>query len=87
MDDLKYIVDKDQKIKRYLRSRNTQLIKKIDELIQVAEEEFRKDSQYEKEIEELTSSINQLKEENESIKNSNSWKITKPLRNITNKFK
>lgn len=87
VDDLKYIVDKDQKIKRYLRSRNTQLIKKIDELIQVAEEEFRKDSQYEKEIEELTSSINQLKEENESIKNSNSWKITKPLRNITNKFK
>ena len=63
------------------------LTTKIDELIQVAEEEFRKDSQYENEINRLKDNINQLKEENENIKSSNSWKITKPLRNITNKFK
>ena len=71
----------------YLRNRINHLTTKIDELIQVAEEEFRKDSQYENEINKLKDNINQLKEENESIKNSNSWKITKPLRNITNKFK
>ena len=52
-------MNKDQKI----RSRNAQLIKKIDELIQVAEEEFKKDSQYENEINKLKDNINQLKEE------------------------
>ena len=71
----------------YLRNRINHLTTKIDELIQVAEEEFRKDSQYENEINRLKDNINQLKEENENIKSSNSWKITKPLRNITNKFK
>ena len=71
----------------YLRNRINHLTTKIDELIQVAEEEFRKDSQYENEITRLNDNINQLKEENENIKSSNSWKITKPLRNITNKFK
>lgn len=71
----------------YLQKRISQLTTKIDELIQVANEEFRKDNEYEKKIQALSTYINLLENENKEIKTSNSWKITKPLRDITNKFK
>lgn len=86
-EDLKVILDDENNTTEYLENRILELSVKIDELIQVAQEEFRKDSHYENEINKLNEYINQIKKENETIKNSNSWKITKPLRHITNKLK
>ena len=86
-EDLKVILDDENNTTEYLENRILELSVKIDELIQVAQEEFRKDSHYENEINKLNEYINQIKKENETIKSSNSWKITKPLRYITNKLK
>ena len=71
----------------YYRKRITQLTQKINELINVAQEEFRKDTEYQLEINELTSRINELEEINSNILNSNSWKATESLRKIKRKFK
>lgn len=64
----------------YLQNRISHLSKKIDELIQVAESEFKKDRHYEQEIQSLTQELNELK-------NSNSWKLTENFRKIGKKFK
>ena len=71
----------------YKKQRTVHLTQKIAELIDVCESEFRKDSDYEVQINELTQKIQILEKENADILNSNSWKITKNFRKIGKKFK
>ena len=71
----------------YKKQRTVHLTQKIAELIDVCESEFRKDSDYEVQINELTRKIQILEKENADILNSNSWKITKNFRKIGKKFK
>jgi glycosyltransferase involved in cell wall biosynthesis len=71
----------------YKKQRTVHLTQKIAELIDVCESEFRKDSDYEAQINELTQKIQILEKENADILNSNSWKITKNFRKIGKKFK
>ncbi|MBR6023802.1 MAG: glycosyltransferase [Methanobrevibacter sp.] len=71
----------------YQRIRINELTEKISELIEVANNEFRKDEMYEAQINELNQVIQNLEQENSQIKNSNSWKMTKNLRKIGKKFK
>ena len=62
-------------------------MKKIYELVNVAQEEFKKDKNYESEIKELNLKVNELENINSEILNSNSWKATEKLRKIKRKFK
>ena len=62
-------------------------MKKIYELVNVAQEEFKKDKNYESEIKELNLKVNKLENINSEILNSNSWKATEKLRKIKRKFK
>ncbi len=71
----------------YKKQRAIHLTQKIAELIDVCESEFRKDADYEAQINELTQKIQRLEKENTDILNSNSWKITKNFRKIGKKFK
>ena len=71
----------------YKKQRDIHLTQKIAELIDVCESEFRKDADYEAQINELTQKIQRLEKENTDILNSNSWKITKNFRKIGKKFK
>ena len=71
----------------YKKQRNIHLTQKIAELIEVCESEFKKDADYEAQINELTQKIQRLEKENTDILNSNSWKITKNFRKIGKKFK
>ena len=71
----------------YKKQRTVHLTQKIAELIDVCESEFRKNSDYEAQINELTQKIQILEKENADILNSNSWKITKNFRKIGKKFK
>ena len=71
----------------YKKQRTVHLTQRIAELIDVCESEFRKDSDYEAQINELTQKIQILEKENADILNSNSWKITKNFRKIGKKFK
>lgn len=71
----------------YKKQRTVHLTQKIAELIDVCESEFRKDADYEAQINELTQKIQSLEKENEDILNSNSWKLTKNFRKIGKKFK
>ena len=61
--------------------------KKIYELVSVAQEEFKKDENYDSEIKELNLKVNKLENINSEILNSNSWKATEKLRKIKRKFK
>lgn len=79
-ENLPLLIEEDKKAIEYLRKRSTHFSKKIDELIQVAENEFNKDKIYEDRIREL-------EEENNKMKTSNSWKLTKNFRRIRKKFK
>ena len=71
----------------YKKQRTTHLTQKIAELIDVCESEFRKDANYEAQINELRQQIQRLEKENADILNSNSWKITENFRKIGKKFK
>ena len=71
----------------YKKQRTVLLTQRIAELIDVCESEFRKDADYEAQINELTQKIQRLEKENTDILNSNSWKITKNFRKIGKKFK
>lgn len=71
----------------YYRQRITQLTQKICELINVTQEEFKKDEQHISKISELNLRINELENLNSEILNSNSWKATETLRKIKRKFK
>jgi glycosyltransferase involved in cell wall biosynthesis len=71
----------------YKKQRTVHLTQKIAELIDVCESEFRKDTDYEAQINELNQKIQSLEKENADILNSNSWKITKNFRKIGKKFK
>ena len=71
----------------YKKQRNIHLTQKIAELIEVCESEFKKDADYEAQINELTQKIQRLEKENTDILNSKSWKITKNFRKIGKKFK
>ena len=53
----------------------------------VAQEEFKKDKNYESEIKELNLKVKELENINSEILNSNSWKATEKLRKIKRKFK
>ena len=53
----------------------------------VAQEEFKKDKNYESETKELNLKVNELENINSEILNSNSWKATEKLRKIKRKFK
>lgn len=71
----------------YKKQRTVLLTQRIAELIDVCESEFRKDADYEAQINELTQEIQRLEKENADILNSNSWKITKNFRKLGKKFK
>ena len=75
------------KTEHYYRQRIDQLTQKIYELVSVAQEEFKKDKNYESEIKELNLKVKELENINSEILNSNSWKATEKLRKIKRKFK
>ena len=81
------ILNNDINQEEYYHQRLTHLTQKISELISVAQEEFRKDEQYENKIKELNLKVNDLENINSQILNSNSWKVTENLRKIKRKFK
>lgn len=74
------VLNNDINPEEYYHQRLIQLTQKISELIDVCQEEFRKDSEYENKISELENI-------NSQILNSNSWKATEKLRKIKRKFK
>jgi len=65
---------------KYLQGRIMELSVKINELIQVAENEFEKND-------ENSNYINKLKKENNNIKNSNVYKYSEKFKKIGKKFK
>ena len=65
----------DEEINIYLKKRITDLSRKIYELVEVVETEFKKDEEYFKEI-------TALKNELDLMKNSNSWKYTEKFRKL-----
>ncbi|MDL2246063.1 hypothetical protein LJB96_00440 [Methanobrevibacter sp. OttesenSCG-928-K11] len=77
----------DEEIISYLQERSNHFIIRISELIQVLENEFQKNNDNSNNINNLKEEIEKLKRENNEIKNSNSWKITKNLRKIGKQFK
>lgn len=64
-----------EEINIYLKKRITDLSRKIYELVEVVETEFKKDEEYFKEI-------TALKNELDLMKNSNSWKYTEKFRKL-----
>lgn len=72
---------------KYYRQRINHLTQKINELIDVAQVEFKKDEEYEAHINELDKKVKNLENENDKILNSNSWKLTNNFRKIGKKFK
>ena len=85
--NLKNSLNTNIKTEHYYRQRIDQLTQKIYELVSVAQEEFKKDENYESEIKELNLKVNKLENINSEILNSNSWKATEKLRKIKRKFK
>lgn len=71
----------------YLRNRIRELTVKISELVEVAENEFKKDEEFLNEINRLKEELEIVQNENNEIKNSNSWKLTGSFRSIRQKFK
>ena len=85
--NLKNSLNTNIKTEHYYRQRIDQLTQKIYELVSVAQEEFKKDENYESKINELNLKVNELEHLNSEILNSNSWKATEKLRKIKRKFK
>ena len=85
--NLKNSLNTNIKTEHYYRQRIDQLTQKIYELVSVAQEEFKKDKNYESEIKELNLKVKELENINSEILNSNSWKATEKLRKIKRKFK
>ncbi|MCR5026561.1 MAG: hypothetical protein K6A34_03870 [Methanobrevibacter sp.] len=88
-DYLNENVEKEDNINEseYYRQRINHLTQKINELIDVAQAEFKKDEVYEAQINELNEKIQNLENKNDEILNSNSWKLTNNFRKIGKKFK
>ncbi len=69
---------KELDLEKYLKKRNIHLTKKIEELISVAESEFRKDAEYESRIRSLEAENNKLKKE---LEKGTLKKILKKIKN------